>query len=98
MRIFYWIIKILILCVLFFFSVQNMHSVKFNIFAEHGISLPLVILMLISLTVGAILGVFAMLGRVLSLRSEVNSLKRAKKKAEKIAGKLEESISSKDNE
>ncbi|MBR7059326.1 MAG: LapA family protein [Neisseriaceae bacterium] len=75
-----------------------MHSVKFNIFAEHGISLPLVILMLISLTVGAILGVFAMLGRVLSLRSEVNSLKRAKKKAEKIAGKLEESISSKDNE
>ncbi|MBP3221503.1 MAG: LapA family protein [Neisseriaceae bacterium] len=83
MKTFYLAIKIIILLILLFFAVQNTQVVDFYWFGKGGVRLPLIALMFIAFAVGALFGMFAMLGRILTLRGENNSLKRELKKAEK---------------
>ncbi|MBQ9683055.1 MAG: LapA family protein [Neisseriaceae bacterium] len=83
MKTIYLAIKIILLLVLLFFAVQNTHMVEFFWFGKGGVNLPLIALLFVAFAVGALFGMFAMLGRILSLRGENNSLKRELKKAEK---------------
>ena len=87
MKIVSLIIKIALLCVLLFFTMQNTHSVEFFWNSGKSASMPLIVLLLITFIIGAIFGILAMLGRILTLRHEVASLQRERKKAEKIAAK-----------
>ena len=83
MKTLYLAVKIILLLVLLFFAVQNTHLVEFFWFGKGGVRLPLIALLFMAFAVGALFGMFAMLGRILSLRGENNSLKRELKKAEK---------------
>ena len=82
MKTIYLAIKIILLLVLLFFAVQNTHMVEFFWFGKGGVNLPLIALLFVAFAVGALFGMFAMLGRILTLRGENNSLKRELKKAE----------------
>lgn len=83
MKTLYLAVKIILLLVLLFFAVQNTHLVEFFWFGKGGVNLPLIALLFVAFAVGALFGMFAMLGRILTLRGENNSLKRELKKAEK---------------
>ena len=76
MKIVYALIKILILLAFVLLAVSNTHSTAFHYLPGQEISLPLIVLLLVFFVVGAIFGVLAMLGRLLTLRNEVNRLRR----------------------
>lgn len=88
MKIVYLLLKLLVLFVLLFFTVQNTHVVKFVWGVQQSVDLPLIVLLLIFFVIGAVFGIIAMLGRILGLRNEVNALKRERKKAEKAAAQI----------
>ena len=76
MKIVYALIKILILLAFVLLAVSNTQSTAFHYLPGQEISLPLIVLLLGFFVVGAIIGVLAMLGRLLALRNEVNRLRR----------------------
>ncbi|MDO5686799.1 MAG: LapA family protein [Neisseria sp.] len=85
MKLVYLLLKLAVLLVLLFFTVQNTHVVNFVWGIRQSVDLPLIVLLLLFFVIGAVFGIFAMLGRILSLRNEVNALQRERKKAEKAA-------------
>lgn len=93
MKIIYWVIKLLILSILLFFSIQNTHIVSFTWLPTQSVNLPLIVLLLVAFIVGALVGIFSMLGRILSLRAENTSFKKKLKKAEKDIENMETSTS-----
>ena len=76
MKIVYALIKIVILLAFVLLAVSNTHSTAFHYLPGQEISLPLIVLLLGFFVVGTIFGVLAMLGRLLTLRNEVNRLRR----------------------
>ena len=76
MKIVYALIKIVILLAFVLLAVSNTHSTAFHYLPGQEISLPLIVLLLGFVVVGTIFGVLAMLGRLLTLRNEVNRLRR----------------------
>lgn len=76
MNIIYALIKIVILLAFILLAVTNTQSVVFHYLPGQEINLPLIVLLLVFFTIGAVFGVLAMFGRLLSLRNEVNRLRR----------------------
>lgn len=81
MRYVYLVIKIVILIFLLLISVKNIHSVEFFWLFGHSVQWPLIVLLLIFFTLGILLGILAMTGRLLGLRRDISRLKKELKKA-----------------
>lgn len=74
MKIIYALIKIVVLLILLLLAVSNTQMTAFNYLPGQTVNLPLIVLLLLFFIVGAVFGVFAMFGRLLRLRSQVNQL------------------------
>ncbi|PXY97611.1 DUF1049 domain-containing protein [Snodgrassella alvi] len=74
MKIIYALIKIMVLLILLLLAVSNTQMTAFNYLPGQTVNLPLIVLLLIFFIIGAVFGVFAMFGRLLRLRSQVNQL------------------------
>jgi len=74
MKIIYALIKIVVLLILLLLAVSNTQMIAFNYLPGQTVNLPLIVLLLIFFIIGAVFGVFAMFGRLLRLRSQVNEL------------------------
>lgn len=74
MKIIDTLIKIVVLLALLLLAVSNTQMISFNYLPGQMLNLPLIVLLLIFFIIGAVFGVFAMFGRLLSLRSKVNQL------------------------
>ena len=74
MKIIYALIKIVVLLILLLLAVSNTQMIAFNYLPGQIVNLPLIVLLLIFFIIGAVFGVFAMFGRLLRLRSQVNQL------------------------
>ena len=74
MKIIYALIKIAVLLILLLLAVSNTQMIAFNYLPGQIVNLPLIVLLLIFFIIGAVFGVFAMFGRLLRLRSQVNQL------------------------
>lgn len=74
MKIIYALIKIVVLLILLLLAVSNTQMTAFNYLPGQTVNLPLIALLLIFFIIGAVFGVFAMFGRLLRLRSQVNQL------------------------
>ena len=85
MKLFSLIIKLLLLAVFIILAAFNTHIVSFSYLPGSEIRMPLILLLLAFFIVGAVFGVFAMFGRLLSLRHENNRLRNEVRKNARIA-------------
>jgi lipopolysaccharide assembly protein A len=85
MNIIYTLIKIVVLLALLLLAVSNTQLIAFNYLPGQMINLPLIVLLLIFFIIGAVFGIFAMFGRLLRLRSQVNQLQSKLDKQAKAA-------------
>ncbi|QEY23259.1 LapA family protein [Neisseria animalis] len=80
MKIFYTVIKILILLVFLLLAVSNTQTVSFYYLPGQPVNLPLIVVLFGAFVVGIVFGMFALFGRLLRLRSENNRLRAEVKK------------------
>ena len=80
MKIFFLIIKVLIFLVFLLLAVSNIQTVEFNYLPGQGMQMPLVAVLFGAFVIGVLLGMFALFGRLLALRSENNRLRAEVKK------------------
>lgn len=80
MKLISTIIKILILLVFLLLSITNTHTVSFFYLPGQNINLPLIVVLFGAFIIGIVFGMFALFGRLLSLRSENNRLRAEVKK------------------
>lgn len=79
MRYLMWAIKLLLFCILFVFAMHNADPVRLHFFLGYYWEAPLALLLLITLALGAALGVLAGLGQRIRLRREVLLLRKERK-------------------
>jgi len=84
MKLIYTIIKILILLVFLLLAITNTHTVSFFYLPGQNINLPLIVVLFSAFIIGIVFGMFALFGRLLSLRSENNRLRAEVKKAARL--------------
>ena len=75
MKLIYTIIKILILLVFLLLAITNTHTVSFFYLPGQNVNLPLIVVLFGAFIIGIVFGMFALFGRLLSLRSENNRLR-----------------------
>ena len=80
MKLIYTIIKILILLVFLLLAITNTHTVSFFYLPGQNVNLPLIVVLFGAFIIGIVFGMFALFGRLLSLRSENNRLRTEVKK------------------
>ena len=80
MKLISTIIKILILLVFLLLAITNTHTVSFFYLPGQNINLPLIVVLFSAFIIGIVFGMFALFGRLLSLRSENNRLRAEVKK------------------
>lgn len=80
MKVIYLIIKILILLVFLLLAVSNTQTVSFFYLPGQNVELPLIVVLFGAFVIGIVFGMFALFGRLLGLRSEVNRLRAEVKK------------------
>ena len=80
MKLIYTIIKILILLVFLLLAITNTHTVSFFYLPGQNINLPLIVVLFGAFIIGIVFGMFALFGRLLTLRSENNRLRAEVKK------------------
>ncbi|MDR1850167.1 MAG: LapA family protein [Zoogloeaceae bacterium] len=76
MRFLIWGLRLLVLLFLFAFALKNTAEVTLNLFFDRALTLPLSLLLLMTLALGAILGILAMLLPYFRARREAARLKR----------------------
>lgn len=76
MRIVMWIIRLLLFFFLFGFAVKNDHLVSLQFFFGSQWQLPLVFVILVAFSAGALLGVTATFGSLLRQRREIGRLRK----------------------
>jgi len=76
MRIVMWMIRLLLFFFLFGFAVKNDHLVSLQFFFGSHWQLPLVFVILVAFSAGALLGVTATFGSLLRQRREIGRLRR----------------------
>jgi len=81
MRIVMWIIRLLLFFFLFGFAVKNDHLVSLEFFFGSHWQLPLVFVILVAFSAGALLGVTATFGSLLRQRREIGRLRRQLERA-----------------
>ncbi|MDO4878277.1 MAG: LapA family protein [Neisseria sp.] len=80
MKILSLIIKILVLLLLTVLAFINLQPVQFNYLPDQGVSLRLIEVLFGAFVAGAILGLFALFGRLVALRAENGQLQAELKK------------------
>lgn len=88
MKIVYLVIKVLILFALILFAAGNTQPVELFYLPQQNLQMPLIVALFGVFVVGAIFGIFAMFGRLLSLRAENARLRANLKKAEQECQKV----------
>lgn len=81
MKIFYTIIKIIILLIFLILAVSNTQSVQFFYLPAQSVDVPLILVLFGAFVIGSVFGIFALFGRLLALRSENNRLRAEVKKS-----------------
>lgn len=76
MRIVMWIIRLVLFFFLFGFAVKNDHLVSLEFFFGSQWQLPLVFVILVAFSAGALLGVTATFGSLLRQRREIGRLRK----------------------
>lgn len=84
MKIFYNIIKILILLVFLLLAISNTQVISFFYLPGQSIELPQIVVLFGAFLIGIVFGMFALFGRLLSLRSENNRLRNEVKKNARV--------------
>ena len=87
MKLIYTIIKILILLVFLLLAITNTHTVSFFYLPGQNVNLPLIVVLFGAFIIGIVFGMFALFGRLLTLRSENNRLRAEVKKYAHISEK-----------
>lgn len=85
MKLFYLIIKAIILIFFVIIALINFHSVPFSYLPSQTVDLPLIVVMFGMFVVGALFGLFALLGRLLRLRHENARLRAEVQKSARLA-------------
>ena len=80
MRIVIWIIRLVVFAALLAFAAKNADPVTLKFFFGRSYELPLVVLGFGFFALGAVLGMFALLGTLLRQRHEISRLKREAKR------------------
>ncbi|NMG76314.1 LapA family protein [Aromatoleum diolicum] len=83
MRVVMWTFRLLLFFLLFGFAVKNDHLVNLQFFFGSAWQLPLVFVILVAFTAGALLGVTATFGSLLRQRREIGRLRRQIARAER---------------
>ncbi|MCP1772186.1 putative integral membrane protein [Neisseria perflava] len=84
MKIVYNIIKILILLVFLLLAVSNTQTVSFYYLPGQPLDLPLIVVLFGAFVIGILFGMFALFGRLLSLRGENGRLRAEVKKSARV--------------
>ena len=85
MRYITWLLQAVLFLVLLGFTIKNDQPTTLRYFFGYEWQAPLVLVLLAFFAIGAVVGVFAMLGSVLRLRREISRLKRDIRVKEKLA-------------
>ncbi|MBF0804005.1 lipopolysaccharide assembly LapA domain-containing protein [Neisseria musculi] len=85
MKIFYTIIKIIILLIFLILAIGNTQSVQFFYLPAQSLNVPLIVVLFGAFVIGSVFGLFALFGRLLSLRGENNRLRTEIKKSARAA-------------
>ena len=80
MKLISTIIKILILLVFLLLAITNTHTVSFFYLPGQNVNLPLIVVLFGAFIIGIVFGMFALFGRLLTLRNENNRLRAEVKK------------------
>ncbi|MCL2590718.1 MAG: LapA family protein [Betaproteobacteria bacterium] len=90
MRALIWFVRLVLFILLFGFAVKNDQIVDLHFFFNRQWTLPLVFIILVAFTVGALMGVMATVASLLRQRREISRLSkqlaRAELAAEQAAG------------
>lgn len=92
MRYLIWVLRLLVFVVILMFALKNTGPVNVGFFGDYVIAgVPLIVVMLIMLVLGAVLGWFITLPSLLKYRRDIARLKRDKVQLEE---KLERAVTS----
>ncbi|HEZ6477062.1 TPA: DUF1049 domain-containing protein [Neisseria meningitidis] len=80
MKLIYTVIKIIILLLFLLLAVINTDAVTFSYLPGQKFDLPLIVVLFGAFVVGIVFGMFALFGRLLSLRGENGRLRAEVKK------------------
>ncbi|HFC4174964.1 TPA: lipopolysaccharide assembly LapA domain-containing protein [Neisseria gonorrhoeae] len=86
MKLIYTVIKIIILLLFLLLAVINMDAVTFSYLPGQKFDLPLIVVLFGAFVVGIVFGMFALFGRLLSLRGENGRLRAEVKKSARLSG------------
>lgn len=87
MKLIYTVIKIIILLLFLLLAVINTDAVTFSYLPGQSVNLPLIVILFGAFVVGIVFGMFALFGRLLSLRSENGRLRAEVKKNARLTEK-----------
>ncbi|MFU8617365.1 LapA family protein [Neisseria sp. LACPHL-SPEC-2024-00856] len=87
MKLIYTFIKIIILLFFLLLAVINTDAVTFSYLPGQKVDLPLIVVLFGAFVVGIVFGMFALFGRLLSLRGENSRLRAEVKKSARLTGK-----------
>ncbi|WP_301666908.1 MULTISPECIES: LapA family protein [Neisseria] len=86
MKLIYTFIKIIILLLFLLLAVLNTDTVSFSYLPGQKFDLPLIAALFCAFVVGIVFGMFALFGRLLSLRGENSRLRAEVKKSARLSG------------
>ncbi|ANQ84239.1 lipopolysaccharide assembly LapA domain-containing protein [Azoarcus olearius] len=86
MRIVMWLLRFLLFFLLFGFAVKNDHLASLRFFFGGEWQLPVVFVILVSFSAGALLGITATFASLLRQRREISRLRRQLVRAERSQG------------
>lgn len=76
MRVLSWTLRILVFLVVLGFALKNSQAVTLNYFFGYAWEAPLVVLLLAAASLGALLGILAMLPQIFRSRRELRKLRK----------------------
>lgn len=89
MKIIYTLIKLVVLIALLLLAISNTQTVTFSYLPGQSVDVALIVVLLAFFIVGAVFGVFATFGRLLQLRSQVNTLQGQLRQEQEINVQLQ---------
>ena len=87
MKLIYTVIKIIILLLFLLLAVINTDAVTFSYLPGQSVNLPLIVILFGAFVVGIVFGMFALFGRLLSLRGENGRLRAEVEKNARLTEK-----------
>ena len=86
MKLIYTVVKIIILLFFLLLAVINTDAVTFSYLPGQKVDLPLIVVLFGAFVVGIVFGMFALFGRLLSLRGENSRLRAEVQKSARLSG------------